>query len=80
MNQKYKTLALWCLLLALVTFVLSYLIYHFTLPGGFFTITLQWQPTPGKPFVTQMVADLGVLFLFGSVMSLLIGRIFFPEK
>lgn len=80
MNQKCKTLARWCFCLALVTFVLSYLIYHFTLPGGFFTITLQWQSTPGKPFVTNMVADLGVLFLFGSIMSLLVGKIFFPEK
>lgn len=77
MKKKFDALALWCLLLALATFAVSYLLYHFTLPGG--AITFTWQPAPGKPFVTDMVADLGVLFLFGSIVSRLIGQIFFRE-
>lgn len=74
MRKKFRTLALWCFLLALGVFVLSYLLYHFTLPGGAFTLTR--QPEPGKPFVTELLANLGVLFLFGSIMGLLIGNIF----
>jgi len=74
MKKKWNTLALCLLLLALVTFAVSYFLYHYTLPGG--GITLVRQPVPGKPFVTALVANLGVLFLFGSIVSLLVGKIF----
>lgn len=78
MKQKCRKLSLWCFVLALGIFALSYFLYHYTLPGG--AITFVWQPQPGKPFVTNMLAMLGVQFLFGSIMSLLVGKIFFPEK
>lgn len=78
MKKKCNTLAIWSFCLALAIFILSYFLYHFTLPGG--AITFVWQPTPGKPFVTNMVANLGVLFLFSGIMSLLVGKIFFSEK
>ncbi len=77
MQKKCRALALWCFLIAVLIFVISYLLYHFTLPGG--AIALVWQATPGKPFVTELLANLGVLFLFGSIMSLLVGKIFFPK-
>ena len=78
MKKKCNCLALWCFVLALGIFVLSYLLYHFTLPGG--AITLVWQSTPSKPFVTELVANLGVLFLFAGILSLLVGKVFYSEK
>ena len=78
MKRKCGTLALWCLILAAAVFSINYFLYHYMLPGG--AITLTWQPTPGKPFVTNMVAMLGVLLLFASIMSLLVGTIFFDKE
>lgn len=78
MKKKCQTLAVWSFGLALGIFLFSYILYHYTLPGGAFTLV--WQPEPGKPFVTLLFALWGVMFLFAGVMSLLVGRIFFPEK
>ena len=46
--------------------VISYFFYHFVTDTG---ISLTWNEEPGKPFVTNMIANLGVMFLFGSVTS-----------
>jgi hypothetical protein len=39
----------------------------------------QWQPEPGKPFITLLFGIWGVTFLFASVMSLLVSWIFYPK-
>ena len=78
MRKKCNRLALWSFLLALAIFVLSYILYHYTLPSGAFTLIR--QPEPGKPMITLLFAIWGVLFLFGSVMNLLVGKIFFSDK
>ena len=78
MRKKCNTLAIWSFILALCIFIFSYVLYHHTLPGGVFTAEFQSQP--GKPFVTLLFGIWGVTFLFASVMSWLIGRIFFKEK
>lgn len=77
MKGKFTKLSLCCLVLALIFFALSYVMFHHLTDNGF---TAVWQSEAGKPFVTELVADLGVLFLFGSGMSALISRIFFPDK
>ena len=78
MKKKIKTLSVCCFVLALAIFAFSYILYHYTMPGGGFTAV--WQPEPGKPMVTWLFAIWGVMFLFAGVMSLLVGRIFFSEK
>ena len=78
MKKKCNRLALWSFLLALMIFGVSYVLYHYMLPGGFFTTV--WQPVPGKPVVTILLAVLGVLFLFSGILSLLIGHIFYSEN
>ena len=78
MKKKCRKLSAWSFGLALGILVLSYILYHYMLPGGSFTTV--WQPEPGKPWVTLLVAVLGVLFLFGSIMSLMIGSIFFGDE
>ena len=78
MKKKCNKLAIWSFVLALGIFVFSYILYHHTLPSGGFTV--QWQPAPGKPLVTELFAIWGVMFLFAGVMSLLIGHIFFRDE
>ena len=78
MRRKCNILAIWSFVLALAIFVFSYILYHYTLPGGGFTAA--WQPEPGKPMVTWLFAIWGVMFLFAGVMSLLVGHIFFPKE
>ena len=77
MKKKLKKLSGWCFALAVVTFGINYVCFHFLTDSGFTTV---WQPEAGKPFVTGMVGQLGVLFLFAAIMSLLIGKILFGEK
>ena len=78
MKKKWNKLAAWSFGLALGIFALSYILYHYTLPGGAFTTV--WQPEPGKPWVTLLVSVWGVMFLFAGVMSLLVGHIFFGKE
>ena len=78
MKKKCNILAICTFVLAVAAFAVSYILYHYMLPGG--ALTPVWQSQPGKPFITAMVAALGVLFLFSSIMSLLIGWIFFAGK
>ena len=78
MRKKCNILALCSFVLALAIFSFSYYLYHYTLPDGGFTAV--YQTEPGKPLITLLFSIWGVTFLFASVMSLLIGRIFFKEK
>ena len=77
MRKKCVKFGVICLVLAVLVIALSYVMFHHMTDSGF---TSQWQPEPGKPFVTEMVADLGVLLLCNGILSLLAGRIFFPEE
>ena len=65
-RKKFFKLALWMFISFAVIMVISYFFYHFVTDTG---ISLTWQPEPGKPFVSNMIANLGVMFLFGSVTS-----------
>ena len=47
--------------------------FHFVNDSG---ITFTWQPEAGKPFVTDMVAMLGVLFIFASAISFIFSIVF----
>ena len=78
MKKKCNKLALWCILIALAIYVFSWFLFHYMGPDGHFGTV--YQTTPGKPYVTLLFAIWGVMFQFASVMSLLIGKIFFSEK
>ena len=78
MRKKCNLLSLCCLVLALGIFAFTFYLYHYCLPDG--TFTNIFQQTPGKPMVTFLFGVWGVTFLFASVMSALIGRIFFKGK
>lgn len=76
MKMKLFRLAAWSFALAVILLVLSYFCFHYLTDAGFTTV---WHPEAGKPFVTELMADLGVLFLFSGCMSLLSAHIFFPD-
>lgn len=78
MRKKCNTLALCSFALALGIFLFSYVLHHYMTPDGVFTSVFQAEP--GKPMITLLFAIWGVHFLFASVMSLLVGQIFFKEK
>ena len=64
------------LIIGLVIFAISYFTFHFVTDTG---ISLTWHPEAGKPFVTDMIAQLGVLFIFASAISLVASIVFFKE-
>ena len=78
MKQKFKTLSLWSFVLAMAIFVFSYFLYHYVTPEG--AVTMVFQQEPGKPLITELWAILGVMFLFSSILSAMIARIFFSDK
>lgn len=77
MKKKLQKLSLWSFLLALFFGVAAYFCFHYLTDAGFTTV---WHPEAGKPFVTEMLGDMGVLFLFSSIMSQLAARILYSGK
>ena len=78
MKKKWLRFSLWNFLLAIVIFVLAFLMYHFVTPDG--TISIAFQDEAGKPLVTMLLAVLGVLCLFAGIMGQMVARIFYPDK
>ena len=78
MKEKFKKLSTWCIVLALAIFAFSYVLYHYATPEGIIGTVFRQQP--GKPFVTQLWANLGVMFLFGGILCRMIAKIFFSDK
>lgn len=76
-KKKLLKLSLVTLIIGLFVLVIAYLFFHFVTDEG---ITLIWHPEAGKPFVTDMIGQLGTLFLFASAMSAISALVFFDEK
>ena len=76
MRERLLKLSLWQALIGAAVFVINYFFYHFVTDEG---ITLVWQAEAGKPFVADLIGNLGVLFIFGSIVSLLIAFILFDK-
>lgn len=77
MRERLLKLSLVQGIIAAVVFVINYFFYHFVTDEG---ITLVWQPEAGKPFVADLIGNLGVLFIFGSIVTLLVAFIVFDKK
>ena len=77
MRKRLLKLSLWQGIIAVVVFIINYFFYHFVTDEG---ITLVWQPEAGKPFVADLIGNLGVLFIFGSIVTLLVAFIVFDKK
>ncbi len=76
-KSKFLKLSLASFIAGLLTFVVNYFFYHFVTDEG---ITFKWQPEAGKPFVAELIGELGVLFIFASVFCLLSAFIIYGKK
>ena len=76
MRKNFQKLSLTSGISAAVVFVINYFFYHFVTDDG---ITLTWQPEAGKPFVADLIGQLGVLLLAVAIVSLMVSFIFFPK-
>lgn len=78
MNRKnFFKLAIITLAIGVLLLAFTYFFYHFATDAG---LSLVWHKEIGKPFVTNLVGFFGVLFVWASVMSFLIGVIFFKKQ
>lgn len=78
MNKKsLLKFSLILLIVGLCVLAIAYFFFHFVTDDG---ITLTWHPEAGKPFVSDMIGQLGTLFLFGSAVSLIAALVFFEDE
>ena len=78
MNKKsLLKLSLVSFLSSALVFVFNYFFYHYFTDDGF---TGVFQEEAGKPFVADLIGQLGVLLLFLSIASLMIALIVYNNK
>ncbi len=76
-RSKLLKLSLCSLISGVVVLIINYFFYHYVTDDG---ITLTWHPEAGKPFVADLIGQLGVLFLFASAFCLMIALICYPKN
>ena len=76
MKQKLQKLSLVSFISSAIVFVINYF-FHFVTDEG---ISLVWHPEAGKPFVADLIGQLGVHLLAAAIISLMISIIFFPKE
>lgn len=77
MKKKLLKLSLITLIIGISVMLIAYFFFHFVTDDG---ITLTWHPEAGKPFVTDLIGQLGTLFIFASAMSLISALVFFGDE
>ena len=75
-KNKLLKLSLITLCIGLGLLAIAYFFFHFVTDSG---ITFTWHPEAGKPFVTDMIGQLAVLFLFASSMSAISALVLFDK-
>ena len=75
-KQKLFKLSLITLAIGLGLLAIAYFFFHFVTDTG---VSFKWNPEAGKPFVTDMIGQLAVLFLFASSMSAISALVFFGK-
>ena len=78
LKKKFRILSVVSLVLALAIFVFTFRMYHYGTAD--LTFTDIWHDEPEKPFITLLFGVWGTIFLFSSVMSLVVSIIFFNKK
>lgn len=64
-------------LISAIIFGIDYYCFHYVTDAGF---TLEFHEEAAKPFLTDLIGQLGVLFLFLSMGALLVAWTCFPKK
>lgn len=75
MKKKFKKISLISLILAVILFVISFVMFHYITPDN--QLSAVWQNEANKPFLTGLFAIWGVFHLFAGVMGFLVSAIFF---
>lgn len=76
-RQKLLKLSLITLIIGVGLLAIAYFFFHFVTDVG---ITLTWHPEAGKPFITDMIGQLAVLFIFASSMSAISAFVLFEKE
>ncbi len=77
MRKKLFKMSLITLIIAVAVLILAYFFFHYVTDTG---ITLVRQEEAGKPFVANMIGQLGVLFLFTSAVSMIAAFVFTDKE
>lgn len=77
MRKKLLKLSGISAIISVIIFGFNYYFYHFVTDEGF---TLTYHAEAGKPFVADLVGQLGIEFLFFALGTLLIALVLFPKN
>ena len=78
MRKKFLTLSNHSFIWALILFIVSYMMFHYMTPD--LTFTTVFHKEPNKPFITYLMGNLGVFFLFSGIFNRMIANIFYPKE
>ena len=76
-KKKLLKFSLITFIIGICVLLIAYFCFHFVTDQG---ITLIWHAEAGKPFVTILIGIFGVLFVFSSVISLIVALVFFDKE
>ena len=76
-SKKLLKLSLVTLIIAASLFIVNFYFFHFVTDDCF---TLIYHEEAGKPFITNLIGNLGILFLFTSIISFIIRQIFYKKN
>lgn len=76
-KRKLYKFSLITFVIGLVVLLITYFCFHYVTDEG---LTLVWHEEAGKPFVTFLLGMFGVLFIWSSVISLLISIVFCSKE
>ena len=73
MRKKLLKFSLISFIISAVVLAINYFFFHFVTDEG---ITFTFHEEAGKPFVADLIGQLGVLFLFSAIVSLIAAFVF----
>ena len=73
-KKKLMKISISSLVCGIVGCVISYLFYHFVSADG-----IRWREEAAKPFVSEMLGDLSVLFVFAGLFCLLLSFVIYEK-
>lgn len=76
-SKKLLKLSLVTLIIAVSLFIIDFYFFHFVTDDGF---TLTYHEEAGKPFISNLIGNLAILFLFTSIISFIIRQIFYKKN
>lgn len=76
-QQKLIKISIISFIISIVFFVFNYFFFHYFTEDGFTTV---FHEEPQKPFVSERIGELAVLFLFFAIISLIIALVCYKKE